>query len=116
MQFRTWLENLVPMTVPINKLFGWKPKADEVYEDIVANRLSQSSGLPKVSRLDNPRGSFFIIDGYHRIVEAGLRGQTMIPCQVDEYIPRIERAGGAHRDMVMNKVPIVDIIQKIKAL
>lgn len=79
MNFKTWLEATAGavLTIPLNRLYGWSPKVEEVYEDIQAGRLSHSPNVPgRVSRLDNPRGSFFILDGYHRIVEAGRQSEV----------------------------------------
>lgn len=111
-----WIESeQAVLSIPIKKLYGWAPKVEEVYQDILAQRLSHATGNPvTVSRLDNPRGAFFILDGYHRIVEAGIAGQTAIQATIDQYIPRIERTGGSHRDMVAQKVPIMDLIQRLK--
>lgn len=116
MNFKLWLEATAGnvLTIPLNRLYGWMPKVEEVYDDIKAGKLSYSPGVPaRVSRLDNPRGAFFIIDGYHRIVEAGIKGAASISATLDEYTPRIERTGGSHRDMVNNKVPILAVIKKL---
>lgn len=115
MRFKLWLESGT-INIPITKLYGWKPKTDEVYEDIRAQRLSRSTGPVIVSRLDTPRGAFFILDGYHRIVEAALAGATTVEATIDVHIPRIERTGGAHADMVAQKVPIVELVQRLAAL
>lgn len=116
MRFKLWLEASA-INIPINKLYGWKPKTDKVYEDMQAGRLSHSTGSPViVSRLDSPRGAFFILDGYHRIVEAALAGQATVQATIDVHIPRIERTGGAHADMVAQKVPIVELVQRLAVL
>lgn len=117
MKFKLWMEAEAILNIPINKLWGWKPKTDEVFDDMQAGRLSHSVGSPViVSRLDSPRGAFFIMDGYHRIVEAALAGQTTIQATINPYVPRIERTGGAHNDMVAQKVPITELIQRLTTL
>ena len=102
-------QNENTLEIPLNRLWGWAPKVAESIQDVRSSKLSYSQGKPLiVSRLDSPRGHFFVMDGHHRVVEASINGQNTITANLDEFMPRIERTGGAHRDMVENKVRIID--------
>lgn len=95
--------------MPIRRIFGWRPKVDATIVDVLAGRLSYSSHLPiMVSRLDSPRGGFFIVDGHHRVVEAVRRGDLIVRAVVDSHVPRIERTGGAYFAWVVEKVRVAD--------
>jgi len=99
-----------PFLLPLAKLYGWRPKVIEVLADLDAGRVSHSTGQSiVVSRLDAPRGAYFILDGYHRAMEAIRRGERTIPAVLDVYVPRIERTGGAHARFVAAKVRLVDM-------
>lgn len=99
-------------SVDAKKLFAWIPKLKETLVDIDEGRLSHSPGEPVlVSRLDTPRGAYFVLDGHHRMVEAILAKKNMIPIQIDAYVPRIEHIGGAYNSYVENKVNVVDFLQ-----
>lgn len=102
------------LTVKLGKIYGWKPKIGIVFQDIREGRLSRSTGPAQVSRLDSPRGGFFVIDGYHRIVEAGLAGKPVVEVVICKHLPRIERTGGAHADMIAEKAPITEVIAQLK--
>ncbi len=96
------------LIVPLRLVYGWRPKVEETIVDVREGRLSYHSGVPlRVSRLDSPRGGFFIVDGHHRVVEAVRRGELTIRAIVDEHVPRIERTGGAHRTWVEQKVCVL---------
>lgn len=101
------------LNVSLGKIYGWKPKMGIVFHDIREGRLSRSTGPAIVSRLDTPRGGFFIIDGYHRIVEAGLKGKQAVEVVISKDLPRIERTGGAHADMVAEKGRIIDLVREL---
>ena len=102
---------LVVRRVAIRSVFGWRPKVDRTLVDVDEGRLSFSASFPVVaSRLDTPRGAFYIIDGYHRVVEAVLRGDRGIDVVIDPNIPRIERTGGAHAAFVNDKVNVYDYV------
>jgi hypothetical protein len=115
MKFKLWFEANNPLVVPIARLYGWRPKMDEVLQDIRSGRLSHTNGPVTISRLDSPRGSFFVMDGHHRIVEAGMAGRDTIEAIINQYTPRIERTGGSFRDMVADKEPFTSLIQRIAA-
>jgi hypothetical protein len=53
-----------------------------------------------------------ILDGYHRAVEAILAGHPMIDVEIDEFVPRIERAGGAFRSYVDDKVNVREFVRE----
>ena len=112
MRFKQWIETTQQLEIPLNKLFGWRPKVVESIEDLRVGKLSYTPGPINVSRLDSPRGAFFVLDGHHRVLEAAEKGQTSISATIDEYMPRIERTGGAHKSMVDEKVPIIQFAQQ----
>jgi hypothetical protein len=116
MKFSDWMIlEQQEIVIPVKKLFGWRPKLMEAIQDIHDGLLSHSTGSPIiVSRLDSPRGSFFMMDGYHRVLESMMAGQLEIQAKIDLYTPRIERTGGAHQNMVNNKVRIVDVASQLK--
>jgi len=104
--------NRAGANVPLGRLWAWQPKLREAIVDVAEGRLSMSTDDPiRVSRLDSPRGHFFIFDGHHRAIEAVQRGDRTIRIEVDQYVPRIERSGGAYADIVANKVPVVALVQ-----
>jgi len=99
--------------VPLAKLYAWRPKLEETVVDVKEGRLSRASGKPVlVSKLDNPRGAFMILDGHHRAVEAIQAGRSTIAIKIDEFTPRIERAGGAYESYVTDKVKVVDFLKR----
>lgn len=98
--------------VDVSRLFGWRPKLEEVVVDVREGRVSRSNGQPLVvSRLESPRGALMIMDGYHRAVEAVLASQARIGARVDEFLPKIERAGGAYREYVDGKVNVAEFVR-----
>lgn len=100
-------------SVDAKKLFAWRPKLEETLVDIDEGRLSYKPGDPvRVSRLNSPRGSYFVIDGHHRAMQAILAKKTLIPIQIDEFVPWIERTGGAYSNYIEGKVNVVDFLRK----
>lgn len=100
-------------SVDAKKLYAWRPKLEETIVDVDEGRLSHSPDEPvRVSRLDSPRGAFLILDGHHRAVEAIRKGRRTIPIEIDHYLPRIERAGGAFETYVNDKVRVYDRITR----
>ena len=100
------------LRVPVDKLWTRPQKMEETLQDIEAGRLSYSKQEPAlVSRLDEPRGHFFVIDGHHRIAEHILDGQGRVGVLVDVHMPRIERTGGAYRRWVEEKVPVAKAVR-----
>lgn len=99
--------------VRVDRLYAWLPKLEETLHDIREGRLSRSSGEPlRVSRLDSPRGSFFILDGHHRAIEAVLAGRSRVQAVIDPEMPRIERTGGAHRSILEAKASVSQFVQQ----
>lgn len=84
----------------------------ETLTDVQEGRRSFSKGPVLVSRLDHPRRSFFVLDGHHRIVEAFLSGKTQVEIEIDRYIPRIERTGGAYAEYARSKINIHDWLEQ----
>lgn len=100
--------------VRLTRLFGWRPKVDETVLDIREGRHSFSSSFPVVvSRLDHPRGGYYVLDGYHRVVEAFMRRDRVINVAIDPHVPRIERTGGAFVSQVKDKVNIAAYIEAL---
>lgn len=98
--------------IPVKKLYGWEPKVDQTIVDVREGRLSYNKGKPvRVSKLDTPRGAYFIVDGHHRVVEAVLDGDATIAVELDMHVPRIERAGGAYQQMTDGKVNVLDHVR-----
>lgn len=95
------------MRVDIKKLYGWKSKVEETITDIIAERYSRQVGIPvTVSQLDTPRGTYFVLDGHHRVIEALKRKERTIQVDVSEHVPHIQRTGGAYDSYMQNMVPI----------
>jgi len=96
-------------SVNVKKLFAWRPKLEETIVDIAEGRISRSGETPlRVSRLDAPRGAYMILDGHHRAVETIRAGRQTIPIEIDQYVPRIEHAGGAFDTYVNDKVNVYE--------
>lgn len=96
------------MRVSFKKLFTRPGKLKETLKDIREGRLSFTRLPIIVSKLDSPRGTFFILDGHHRVVESFLsnkKGQEII---IDRYVPRIERTGGGYSEYIKDKVNVYD--------
>ena len=110
MHFKQWFENLTCFSVSVNRLYGWRYKVLEAIQEVQAGQLSYTEGPLTVSRLDSPRGSFFVMDGHHRLIQEILAGKKMISVNINEFVPRIERTGGSHREMVAQKVLIAQAV------
>lgn len=105
-------DGLEPSTiVSVKKLFAWRPKVEATIVDINEGRRSHNTGKPLVvSKLDSPRGAYFIIDGHHRAVEAILAGRPTVDVVIDPYVPRIERTGGGFKDKLDAKVNVREFV------
>ena len=104
---------LDPHEVPVNRLYSPRWKLEETLTEVRDGKLSRSNEQPlRLTRLDSPRGSFFILDGNHRAVEAVLAGKRTVTGIIDPEMPRIERIGGAHRDAVASKVNVVEFVRE----
>ena len=100
------------VSVKVKSLYGWGPKLQETMGEIRDGKLSYSSHEPlRVSRLDSPRGAFFILDGHHRAVEAAFEDKDTVKAIIDVHVPRIERTGGAHRDVILEKIRVIDALR-----
>lgn len=97
-----------PFAVALFDLYGWRPKVDETIADVRAGRCSYQGAAPVlVSRLGSGRASrYFVMDGYHRVVEALGRRDRSLEAIVSEHVPYIERTGGAYRSYLEDKVNI----------
>lgn len=97
--------------IALSKIYGWVPKCETVAEDIRSNRLSFSTGKPiTVSKLEN--GCYFLMDGYHRVMEAIRAGKTHIDEEINPHLPRIERTGGAYASYLSNKIAIATFMER----
>ena len=106
----------MPSRVAIHRFFGWRPKVDQTVEEVLEGKRSYSTLYPvAVSRLDTPRGGMYIVDGYHRVTEAILRGDPYVLAVVDRNIPRIERTGGAYRSWLENMVNLRSYLHRLWA-
>jgi hypothetical protein len=86
--------------VKTSNLFFRTEHAIEAFDDIMAGRVSRSTGAPaSVSKLDR-RGAWFLMDGYHRVLEQVLGGAEEIQVQVNADVPNIEHTGGAYDFMI----------------
>ena len=94
------------MIVKIGRVYGSEPLVEGAMIDIEKGRPSRTRRPVRVSRLDSPRGGLFILDGYHRAVQAALVGQTMLEVEVEPALPYIERPVGTWGDLVRRKVQV----------
>jgi hypothetical protein len=86
--------------VKTSNLFFRTEHAVEAFDDIMAGRVSRSTGAPaSVSKLDR-RGAWFLMDGYHRVLEQVLSGAEEVQVQVNADVPNIEHTGGAYDFMI----------------
>lgn len=97
-------------TVPVSKLYAWRPKVTDTVIDVEEGRLSRSNDKPlAVSQLDTPRGGFWIVDGHHRAVEAVKAGKKTVQVTIDPHVPCIERTGGAYFSVLRDKMRVADL-------
>lgn len=96
------------VTIPFNKLYGWRPKVIEAIDEIKQNKLSFTDGPISVSQLDSIPGAFFMVNGYHRVLQAMMKNEQSIQAVIDPYVPYIERPAEAHKTMIDDKVLIID--------
>lgn len=113
MEFKLWLENIEAIEVPFAKLMGNREKTEEAFREVKDGLTSRTEGPITVSRLDSPRGSFFLMNGYHRAIESILDNNYSIQAIIDQYVPRIERTGGAYNGLIGEKVVISRYIQNL---
>lgn len=110
LDFRTWLESV--LQVDVRKLYAWEVKLRETMADVSSGSLSYSAGSAiLVSRLDKPRGAFYIMDGHHRVVQAIMSGEASVVVEVSEHVPRIERTGGAYNHVLQQMVQVYKFVQ-----
>lgn len=114
MNFKNWLLTENHFILPLNKIWGSPEKLRQSIDEVLKGQISYSSNKPIiVSQLDNPKNHFYLMDGYHRVIEAFQSNQLQIPAVIDIHIPRIERTGGAYSDRMIEKVLIVDSLKTI---
>ena len=102
------------MKATIGRLYAAEHLLHGALKDIEAGRPSMSTHLPvRVSRLETPRGGLMVLDGHHRVIEAGLRGDTSVPVEIDTYLPRIERSAGAWKDWVGKRTPVKAFVDRV---
>ena len=105
------------MIIKINRIYGWIPKLDQTIQDILDNKLSHSDGPIIVSKLDTPPRCFYMIDGYHRVLEAIQRKEMTIECEICVDISHIQRTGGAYNTVLEQKTQILlyPLIERLNA-
>ena len=104
------------MRVAIHRFFGRRSKVDQTVEEVLEGKRSYSTLYPvAVSRLDTPRGGMYIVDGYHRVTEAILRGDPWLYAVVSRDIPRIERTGGAYKSWLDDMVNLRSYLDRLWA-
>ena len=104
-----------PKHVPVERFWTISSKLEETLQDVAEGRRSYSYDAPlRVSALDTPRGHYFVLDGHHRLVEHLQAGDRTVAVELDPYTPRIERTGGAHQNMVAQKVNIAARVRQGK--
>ena len=102
-----------PKHVPVERFWTISSKLEETLRDVAEGRRSYSYDEPlRVSALDTPRGHYFVLDGHHRLVEHLQAGDRTVAVELDPYTPRIERTGGAHRNMVAQKVNVAARVRR----
>jgi hypothetical protein len=94
------------MIVKLGRVYGSEPLVEGAMIDIEKGRPSRTKRPVRVSRLDSPRGGFFVLDGYHRAVQAALAGRSTLSVEVEPFMPYIERTGGVWNELVSKKVPV----------
>lgn len=100
------------MRVLLSKLYTRPWKLEATLRDIHEGRLSFTRTPAIVSRLEHPRGSFFVFDGHHRIIESFLAGQARQEIAVDKHVPRLERTGGAYASYIKDRVNIYEWLRQ----
>lgn len=102
------------LQVPVSRLWAWPDKLVETLQDIREGRRSFAKREPlTVSRLDSPRGHFYVMDGHHRLVERIEEGDARVPAVLNPFVPRIERTGGSYDFLIARKVRVVDWLRDV---
>jgi len=98
------------ITVQSSDFWSHKFYLEEVYENILSERLSRSAGeIPIVQKsLDMPN-AVFIMDGHHRIIEGILNGQTTFNVFWNSDYPYID--AGVGNELPIDKVQIIDFLK-----
>lgn len=106
-----WVEKgRLPGEARLRSLYAWRPKLDETLQELEREELSyHASGSPLLVSKLSRRGSWFILDGHHRAVEAVRRGEPTITIVQSADVPNIEHGGG-YRDMLAKMVNLVDYV------
>jgi hypothetical protein len=65
----------VNISIPFNKLMLDKLNLDWAIQNIKENRLSRSNNEPMQVAMSNDN-KYYLLDGYHRLVEAVINGKT----------------------------------------
>jgi len=103
------------LRVPLSKLYTPDWKLQQTINEVRRGLVSHATGQPIiVSKLETPRGAYFVMDGNHRVLEAIERGETKISAVVNPHVPNMHRAGGAFNSMLATAVRIADYVKRIR--
>lgn len=103
MRFKQWIENTQEIEVALNKLFGWKTKVVQSIENVRNDRLSYTKGAINVSRLDSPRGAFFVLDGHHRVLKPLRMVKSQFSLLLMSTYPELKELAGHSKTWLMKK-------------
>ena len=81
MNFKLWLEQL--LTMPISELVMTKEELSQAIDNISRGYPSMTEGPVEVVHM-NQMQRYQLVQGYHRMVEAMLRGETQVQTQVQD--------------------------------
>lgn len=85
MKFKVWLEQSRTERVPISSLAMTKEEISQAVDNIARGYGAQTPGPIKVVyRTEMQPERYQVVNGYHRIVEAIVRGETEIQIMIEE--------------------------------
>lgn len=103
-----------PFIVNISQLYSAPWKIKETIHEINNNQLSKTIGPITVSKIGINK--YYVINGNHRVVESLLKSNTNIDAILDEYIPNMNKTGGAHNNEINDAVQISSLIKNNNTL
>jgi len=97
--------------VSINNLWSHRKYLEEVYKNISEGRFSLSKGkTPIATKSLQIKGSFFIMDGHHRVLEAIIDGEKQIQIEWNKHLPYLD--AGIGNDLPQEYMRIIDFISE----
>ena len=112
MRFKDYFRESKEFVVALKKLYSPLWKVEETLKDIGEGKVSRNSGIVKVSKMGN--GSYFVVDGNHRVVEAIQRGENNIRVVLDDYVPDLTRTGGAYNNTIGEAIQVASVVNKLE--